>query len=228
MTILREERISGQRLILGDALKVLPLLGGVDAVVTDPVWPNHGGMFGDLDAKQLLQDAMASVTCRRAVIHLRNDQDPRFLEAIPASLPFLQSMTLRYAAVGYIGRFMTGNDVAFAFGEWPSVHESSRIIPAIGPVATKPTEKNGHPCPRNILHVKWLVHWWGSGVVLDPFMGSGTTLVACQNLGRQGIGIEIDPEYFEIACRRVDEASRQPDLLIDPPKPESVRERFDL
>ena len=63
--------------------------------------------------------------------------------------------------------------------------------------------------------------------ILEPFMGSGTTLVACQRLGRHGTGIEIDPDYFEIACRRVDEAARQPDLFIAPtPKP--IQEGFDL
>jgi site-specific DNA-methyltransferase (adenine-specific) len=63
--------------------------------------------------------------------------------------------------------------------------------------------------------------------ILDPFMGSGTTLVACQKLGRHGIGIEIDPDYFEIACKRVEEASRQPDLFIAP-TPKSIQEGFDL
>lgn len=49
-------------------------------------------------------------------------------------------------------------------------------------------------------------------------MGSGTTLVACTKLGRRGIGIELDSDYFDIACKRVEEAYRQPDLFIDPPK----------
>lgn len=51
-------------------------------------------------------------------------------------------------------------------------------------------------------------------VILDPFMGSGTTLVACAKMGRSGIGIELDPEYFEIACKRVEEAYRQPDMFV--------------
>jgi DNA modification methylase len=45
--------------------------------------------------------------------------------------------------------------------------------------------------------------------VLDPFMGSGTTGVACVNTGRKFIGIELDEKYFEIACRRIDEARKQ-------------------
>jgi site-specific DNA-methyltransferase (adenine-specific) len=60
--------------------------------------------------------------------------------------------------------------------------------------------------------------------VLDCFMGSGTTLVACQRMGRAGTGIELDPDYFEIACKRVDEAARQPDLLIQAPAPQPTQE----
>lgn len=63
--------------------------------------------------------------------------------------------------------------------------------------------------------------------ILDPFMGSGTTLVACAKMGRKGIGIELDPEYFEIACKRVEEAYRQLDLFVEPPKP-AVQEGWDL
>ncbi len=57
--------------------------------------------------------------------------------------------------------------------------------------------------------------------ILDPFMGSGTTGVACVKLGRKFIGIEIDPHFFDIACKRIKEAQRQPDLFIGPAsKPE--------
>ena len=57
-----------------------------------------------------------------------------------------------------------------------------------------------------------------SGVVLDPFMGSGTTGVACVKLGRRFIGIEIEPCYFDIACKRIEAATKQPDLFIEQPK----------
>jgi DNA modification methylase len=50
--------------------------------------------------------------------------------------------------------------------------------------------------------------------VLDPFLGGGTTAVACEKMGRHCTGIEIDPQAFDRACKRVDEAARQPDMLI--------------
>ncbi len=53
--------------------------------------------------------------------------------------------------------------------------------------------------------------------ILDPFMGSGTTGVACARLGRKFIGIEIEPKYFDIACRRIEEAYKQSDMFIEPP-----------
>ena len=54
-------------------------------------------------------------------------------------------------------------------------------------------------------------------LVLDPFMGSGTTGVACAKLGRKFIGIELDEGYFDIACDRIRKAYDQPDLFIEPP-----------
>jgi DNA modification methylase len=57
-----------------------------------------------------------------------------------------------------------------------------------------------------------------SDVVLDAFMGSGTTGVACAKLGRKFIGIELDEDYFNIACERIRKAYEQPDLFVEPPK----------
>jgi site-specific DNA-methyltransferase (adenine-specific) len=63
-----------------------------------------------------------------------------------------------------------------------------------------------------------LVGWTGAETILDPFAGSGTTGVACAKLGRKFIGIELDPGYFDIACKRIEDAYKQPDLFIEPPK----------
>ncbi len=62
--------------------------------------------------------------------------------------------------------------------------------------------------------------------VLDPFLGSGTTGVACVKLGRKFIGVEIEPKYFDIACRRIEAAYAQPDLFV--PRPESKPEQLTM
>ena len=67
------------------------------------------------------------------------------------------------------------------------------------------SEKNGHPCPKPIgFVIRWIdrvAH--NANSICDPFMGSGTTGVACARLGRRFIGIEIEPKYFDIACKRI-------------------------
>jgi DNA modification methylase len=60
---------------------------------------------------------------------------------------------------------------------------------------------------------RWITRVSLEGDVLDPFMGSGTTGVACMNLGRKFIGIEIEPKYFNIACERIENAQRQERLF---------------
>lgn len=84
---------------------------------------------------------------------------------------------------------------------------------------TETSEKNGHPCPKPIRFMMRLLErtTLPGEVVLDPFMGSGTTGVAATRLGRRFVGIELEPTYFEIACRRISEALKQPDMFIKPP-----------
>lgn len=80
---------------------------------------------------------------------------------------------------------------------------------------TEPAEKNGHPCPKPINAWTWLVNRAAlpGETVFDPFMGSGTTGVSCARLGLDFIGIEREPTYFEIACRRIEDAQRQGSLF---------------
>ena len=93
-----------------------------------------------------------------------------------------------------------------------------KVIPGRGPVA-QPGDRprNGHPMSRAQVHFDWLIQWGTDAgeTVLDPFMGSGTTLIACSKLGRPCIGIEIDPVFFDGACRRVEQAQRQSDMFND-------------
>jgi DNA modification methylase len=80
---------------------------------------------------------------------------------------------------------------------------------------------NAHPTQKPIGVMKWTLEQVpGAHTILDPFMGSGTTGVACVKLGRRFIGVELEPKYFDIACKRVADAHRQPDLFVSTPKAE--------
>lgn len=208
----RKEVIGNATLYLGDCLEILPTLPKVDAVITDPVWPNcpAGLIAGSENPKGLFDQFCAAVDCVRMVIVMRHDSDPRFLQNV--RLPFFRVQILPYVMPGYIGRKLGGDEMAYSFGEPIPSAPGRRLIPGYAPkVQPDGRVANGHPCSRSVSHFHWLVGWWSlsNEVVCDPFMGSGTTGVACMNLGRKFIGIEIESKYFDIACRRIEDAQRQ-------------------
>lgn len=237
MAIRKEERIGGQRLILGDCLEVMPLLGKVDAVVTDPPFgikrdKGVGGSagWGGFYAK------------REGVKRYKGGWD----KDRPTDDVFDEIFKASNTAIIWGGQFFA--DLLPPMGKW-LWWDKCQTMPSFGDgelawtnlIGDAPKkfvysnnglmarEKNRvHPTQKPIALMEWCLGFLpDADTILDPFMGSGTTLVACQKLGRHGIGIELDPDYFEIACKRVDEATRQPDLFVDPVKA-PVQEGFDL
>lgn len=210
--------IGNATLYLGDCMDILLTLPKVDAVITDPVWPNcPDGILPGADGAQadLLSRALHAASFDTAVIVLGFDSDPRFLAAVPAGMHFLRSQQLPYAFPGYRGRLLAGDEMAYVFGAIP---KGRGVIPGRANTKTDSKAKtaNGHPCPRQEVHMLDLVGWWSVDSVLDPFMGSGTTGVAATLLGRRFIGCEIYPRYFDIACRRIEDAQRQAKLFDEP------------
>ena len=201
-------------LYCGDALEVLPNLAPVDAIVTDPVWPNASvPLAGSNNPGFLLSRALdAAPKADRLVVQLGCDSDPRFLGAVESlRWPFLRVCWLRYARPNYKGRLLNGSDVAYVFGKPPAraLVENTNVMPGesatAGEVcAVDPRGRTrGHPCPRRLEHADFLVRWFGGPVVLDPFAGSGTTLLAQKLRGRRAIGIEIDEGYCRVAVERL-------------------------
>ena len=110
---------------------------------------------------------------------------------------------------------------------WTSQMKAVRVFTYARGKAVKDGKQ--HPTQKPVALMEWCLGFFPKAeTVLDCYLGSGTTLVACAKLGRKGIGIELDPDYFDIACKRVEEAYRQPDLFIEQPKPEPKQEGFDL
>lgn len=219
--ILKEERIGGQRLILGDCLEVMPHLGRFDAVVTDPTYGigarMQGGTWGskgnyakmrewDMTTNQAAFDMFLSfevpVICWGGNYY-----------KVPPSRCWL-TWAKR-------DNMPTMSDFEMA---WTNLDRNSKEFshPRSG-------FDRAHQTGKPVALMEWCLGFLPDAkTILDPFMGSGTTLVACQRMGRMGTGIELDPDYFDIACKRVDEATRQPDMFIAPPVPQPVQEGFDL
>jgi len=234
--IVKEEYIGGQRLILGDCLQVMPMLGRVDLCLTDPPFGikrdkgfGQGGNagWGGFYQKRLGVKAYAGGW----------DSDRPQPEAFEAMLSGSDK------AIIWGGQFFA--DLLPAQGKWlwwdkcqtmPSFGDGEMAWTSLAGDAPKKFvySNNGlmarekdkvHPTQKPVALMEWCLGFLPDArTILDPFMGSGTTLVACQRLGRQGIGIELDPDYFAIACRRVDEATRQPDLFIAPAPPSPTQE----
>ena len=221
--------IGGQLLIQGDCLEVLPTLPRVDAVVTDPPY----GIGADKG-----KNAAARTFNGSAPIPARHYPENNWDKSRPDRAVFDAILAGAQSHIIWGGNYFA--DWLPAQGRWlwwdkcqtmPSYGDGELAWTSIN--ATTPKKftlannklfaqriERHHPTQKPLLLMEWCLGFLPDArTVLDPFMGSGTTLVACQRLGRQGIGIELDESYFKIAAKRVEEACRQPDLFVTPPAP---------
>jgi len=195
------------KIICGDCLEVMKGIPdkSVDLVLTDPIWPDCT-IWPEVNAYALFRAASIEINriAARAVIVLGCRSNPSILSEI--NLPFIRTMSLRYSRPHYSGRFLIGNEVAYAYGEIPESKDGRRVLPGECNKTNNCGRETDHPCERALQHISWIARNYSDddGIILDPFFGSGTTGVAAKLLGRQFIGIEISEKYCEIAQKRID------------------------
>jgi DNA modification methylase len=233
--IKKEVIIGDCRLLLGDCLEIMPLLGKVDSTITDTP---YGVNLGNVKNGQ-------SVKKNQKPYGVFNDT-PEYVKNICVPAIEFSIKNSRSVAVTVGSRcqhlYPRPDDMGgwwnpagtsrgkwgfqlivtpiFYYGKDPRAGKGSTPSSPVGIGASREAKGIGHPCPKPLSFMKWLVNKASleREVVLDPFAGSGTTLVSCAISNRRGIGIELDPDYFEIACERVRKAYEQPDLLIEAAK----------
>jgi site-specific DNA-methyltransferase (adenine-specific) len=222
----KEVLAEGVELYLGDCREILPTLGKVDAVVTDPPYGIglEYGIFDDTEENVKALVGMfvpwAIQNAKRTLITSGNQCQHLY----PRPKWTLAWVTPAGAGSGPWG-FSCWQPI-LAYGSCPYLASGKGRRSDIF-VHTEASEKNGHPCPKPINFMNKLVERASlvGQTILDPFTGSGTTGVAAVNLGRKFIGIEIEPKYFDIACKRIQAALDAPDFFVEktaPPKQEAL------
>ncbi|HET6499029.1 MAG TPA: site-specific DNA-methyltransferase [Coriobacteriia bacterium] len=218
---MRTEQIGDCTLYLGDCLEVLPTLGPVDAVVTDPPYgigysPGGGGggiRRRDRDGSRYEK----RFTGKDIVRGDETDFDPAPIIAL--GVPSILWGGNHYAArlpksarwlVWDKRRGTTVNDFADCEMAWTNLDGPARLLAHMWNGMLRDSERGEarvHATQKPVAVMEWCLSFVADAqIILDPFMGSGMTGVACVNLGRRFIGIEIEPKYFDIACKRIEAA----------------------
>jgi len=230
MAIKKEVIIGDCRLILGDCTEIIDNLS-YDTIVSDPPFgmafksnhrradTTHKAIANDSDVK-LLQWITSLRASHSKYIFCRWDN--------------LTDVAKPKSVVTWIKDNHSMGDLKHEHGRQTELclfyAGENHSFPAKRPndvVKCARTGNNLHPTEKPVPLMQEIIKWT-AGVVLDPFAGSFSTLVACAKMGRKGIGIELDRDYFEIAVERVTKAYEQPDFLIEPQKAKPEQDTFEL
>lgn len=243
-----EHMADGVTLYLGDCREVIGDLDTVDAVLTDPPYETHmhvakagaHGIRADGYASPAAVDFSSIDGLRETVTPLLISRCAGWFiafctpEGVAPWRDAIEAAGARYKRACIWSK----PDAAPQFnGQGPAMGAEMFVTAWCGPsysrwngggrrnvfshLTNQSTREGTHPTekPLSLMsEIEWLFTN-PSDTILDPFMGSGTTGVAAVKLGRQFIGIETDPKYFTVACRRITEALKQPDMFIEHPKP---------
>lgn len=211
----RVEHIGRATLYLGDSQEIAPTLGQLDCVVSDPPYgmtfqsnyriERHAKIANDGDDALLLW-ACALQPKHSAYLFCRWDNlfavpKPKSLITWVKNNWSMGDLEHEHARQTEVALFYPGPDHDFPKSRPTDVIRAPR------------TANEFHPTEKPVQLMRAMIEWT-RGTVCDPFMGSGSTGCAAVAMGRDFIGIELDPGYFDIACRRIEDAQRQGDMFL--------------
>jgi DNA modification methylase len=225
----RKEVIGECTLYLGDCAEIMAHVGKVDAVVTDPP-------YGIKEARND-NASRSKLATSKDYGSADWDDEPCSSEKIELMKSISKWQIIfggNYFALGPTSCWLVWdkengeNDFADCELAWTNLRKAVRRINwRWHGMIRKGQEERFHPTQKPLGVMEWcLTHVPGAKLVLDPFMGSGTTGVACVKSGRKFIGIEQHEPYFDIACERIRKAYAQPDFFVQAKPPEPKQEAF--
>ena len=226
-------------LYLGDCRDILPTLGGVGHIITDPPYSartherhdaNTQGRRDGAEARALGYGALSesAVVELAELFHETTDgwvvwlTDAELAPVVRRSLDALKRTTFPPLPYYHSGRSVRlAGDGPCSWTDWIVVARTKALSKwgtlrggYIANEGWNDKERMGGK-PTRLMQMIVNDYSRAGELVCDPFMGAGTTGVACAKEGRDFIGIEIDPAAFDIACRRIEQAQRQGDLFIE-------------
>jgi len=212
--------IGDATLYLGDCLDILPTLGPVDFVYADPPygvgkadWDGRYFTGWEREAVKLSQHGLVANTGTKSIAVAIEALGETYRDLFYAwNLNGMTRSSLGFMNV--IVSVVAGKNI--------------RMGQNFAQFCIQDLSRKDHPSPKPVEYMKCVIERFtlAGELVLDPFMGSGTTGVACARLGRKFIGIEIEPKYFDIACERVRREYEQ--LKLFPPEPKREAVQLDL
>jgi site-specific DNA-methyltransferase (adenine-specific)/modification methylase len=201
-------KIGDATLYLGDCMDILPTLDKVDAVITDP--PYGIGFAAQPTTWQRKAGMKAMKWDNEIAIDIDSLRNLGKVQIIWGG-NYYKLPTSRC----WLSWFKPDSPPSMANFElaWTNMDKNAKQF-SQSIAATNP-ERVGHPTQKPLALMKWCIDQAANPEsILDPFMGSGTTGVAAIQMGRKFIGIEREPKYFEIACKRIEQATKQEDMFI--------------
>lgn len=222
--------IGNAELYCGDCIEVMKPLHSIDAIITDPPFAFAGGLS---NGRSSLVDAQFfktwwAIVCTELTNTLKPDADGFFwcdwrtstiiaegFKPKPQEYDFwrVQQMLYHYREMPGMGQPFRNSVDMIAYARGPK-SKSDRIPNTTHNWISKYWyygKHEFHPAEKDPGICEQLLDWCSDegSTVIDPFMGSGTTGVACMKKGRKFVGIELDPAHFETACKRIENAQAQ-------------------
>jgi site-specific DNA-methyltransferase (adenine-specific)/modification methylase len=213
-------------LYCGDCADILPKLGKVDAVVTDPPY-GIGESSEKVKSRQRTKNGNS-----KALADQRDYGNFNWDQKTPEKFIFDKICNISTCQIIFGGNYFElppskcwlvwdkengENDFADAELAWTNLNKAVRLKRYMwnGMLRANKEPRGDHPTQKPIGIMEWCISHLpeNSQTILDPFMGSGTTGVAAVKMGKQFIGIEREQKYFDVACRRIEDAQRQESLF---------------
>lgn len=198
-------------LLLGDCVEIMPVLQEADVVITDP--PYGMGFQSNYRVEQhqrIVNDDNAGLLVWACGIPVRHSRYvfcrwDNLQDGVPRPKSYITWVKNNWSMGDLEHEHARQTEVAMF---WPGFEHSWPSGRPTDVVMAPRTGNSEHPTEKPVYLMEQFIRWT-QGVVLDPFMGSGTTGVACTNLGRKFIGIEVEEKYFNISCERIASAYAQ-------------------